>query len=259
MTEWSAQLGELPTALVMVALGLVMVLDAVPLLGVLVPGDVAVLAAIGLGRPGIAPATVGSVVIGCVCGWSLTFAAGRRYGKRLRHGRFGGWIGESRWAAAEMFVRRGGGRMVLVTPFLPVFNTLVPLAAGGLRMSYWRFLGCSALGAGLWAGLYVLLGSAARWVTGLFPGGPAPTLVTMAVGMLLAGTLLAGTRRRLLSVVSAPTAVASSTATPAVVTPPVVVPSAVAPVVVVPRVPRAAPVSATDSAAGSPTGPEAAD
>ncbi|WP_428964615.1 DedA family protein [Micromonospora fluostatini] len=204
MTEWLAQLGDLPTLVLMGALGLVMLLDAVPLLGVLVPGDAAILVAVGVGRPYIGPPTVVSVVVGSLCGWSLTFAVGRRFGTRLRHSRVGGWIGESRWAAAERIVSQGGGRMVLVGPFLPVFNTLLPLAAGGLRMSYRRFAVCAATGAALWAGLYVLLGGVARSLAGLLPGENAPLLVTMAVGLLLAGLLLAGTRRRLLAAVTPP-------------------------------------------------------
>ncbi|MGW4500651.1 DedA family protein [Micromonospora sp. NPDC004336] len=203
MTEWLAQVGELPTTLLMGVLGVVMLFDAVPLLGVLVPGDVAILAAMGVGGPLTGVSTFAVVVAGCLSGWSLSFLAGRRYGERLRHSRIGGWIGEERWAAAEGILQRGGGRMVLVAPFLPVFNALLPLAAGGLRMSYRRFLGPAALGAAAWAGLYLALGSASRSLAGLLPGGSSPMLVTMAVGLVLAGVVLMGTRRRLRAVTGA--------------------------------------------------------
>ncbi|MGR6320996.1 VTT domain-containing protein [Micromonospora soli] len=197
MTEMLAQVGDLPIEWLMAALGLVMLADAVPLVGVLVPGDAAVLAAVGTGRPAAGAATVAAVVAGCLAGWSLSFLAGRRWGASLRGSRLGGWIGESRWAAAEAVLRRGGGRMVLVAPFLPVLNALLPLAAGGLRMSYPRFLAAAAPGAALWAGLYVALGTAARAVSALLPGAPSPALVTMLVGLLIAGALLFGARRPL--------------------------------------------------------------
>ncbi|MER7460698.1 VTT domain-containing protein [Micromonospora sp. NPDC126480] len=200
MADWLAQVGELPTTLLMGVLGVVMLFDAVPLLGVLVPGDVAILAAVGAGGPTAGLATVTAVVVGCLAGWSLSFLAGRHFGNRLRHSRFGGWIGEERWAAAEGILRRGGGRMVLVAPFLPVFNALLPLAAGGLRMSYRRFVVCAALGAAAWAGLYLALGTVSRTLAGLLPGAPSPMVVTMAVGVVLAGLVLAVTRRRLLPV-----------------------------------------------------------
>ncbi|MFG2055943.1 DedA family protein [Micromonospora sp. NPDC048930] len=202
MTDLLAQVGDLPTACLMAALGVVMLADAVPLLGVLVPGDAAVLAAVGTGRPATGVATVAVVVAGCLAGWSLSFLAGRRWGAALRGSRLGGWIGESRWAAAEAVLRRGGGRMVLVAPFLPVLNALLPLAAGGLRMSYRRFVTAAAVGATLWAGLYVALGTAARAVAALLPGAPSPALVTMAVGLLLAGPVVVGTRRRLRALVA---------------------------------------------------------
>ncbi|MFG1777440.1 DedA family protein [Micromonospora sp. NPDC049051] len=197
MSEWLHQIGELPTTLLMGVLGVVMLFDAVPLLGVLVPGDVAVLAAMGVGGPSTGAVTFAVVVAGCLAGWSLSFLAGRRYGERLRRSRLGDWIGEARWAAAEGILQRGGGRMVLVAPFLPVFNALLPLAAGGLRMSYPRFLGCATLGAAAWAGLYLGLGTASRSLAGLVPGEPSPMLATLVVGLLLAGAVLMGTRHRL--------------------------------------------------------------
>ncbi|MEH1099804.1 DedA family protein [Micromonospora sp. CPCC 205561] len=203
MADWLVQVGELPTSLLMGVLGVVMLFDAVPLLGVFVPGDVAILAATGAGGPTSGAATFAAVVAGCLAGWSLSFLAGRRYGDRLRRSRFGDWVGEARWAAAEGILRRGGGRMVLVAPFLPVFNALLPLAAGGLRMSYPRFLGCATAGAAAWAGLYLALGAASRSLAGLLPGESSPMLVTMGVGLVLAGAVAMGTRRRLRAVTGA--------------------------------------------------------
>ncbi|MBL6275560.1 VTT domain-containing protein [Micromonospora fiedleri] len=200
MADELAQVGELPVALLMAVLGVVMLFDAVPLFGVLVPGDVAVLAAVAVGTPSTGLATFVAVVTGCLVGWSLTFLVGRRWGERLRHSHFGAWVGEPRWAAAERILRRDGGRLVLIAPFLPVFNALLPLAAGGLRMSYPRFLGFAALGAGAWAGLYLAVGTASRSLAGLLPKGLSPLLVTMVGGLLLAAVVLLGTRRRLRTV-----------------------------------------------------------
>ncbi|MEV1287523.1 VTT domain-containing protein [Micromonospora sp. NPDC049679] len=197
MAQWVGLVGELPGELLVGMLGLVMMLDAIPLIGVLVPGDVAVLAATGVGAPGSSALAFLAVIAGCVAGWSLSFLAGRHFGDRLRHSRVGGWIGETRWSAAEGAVGRGGGRIVVVAPFLPVLNALVPLAAGGLRMSYRRFLACATLGSALWAGLYVLLGTAARSLGGLLPGGSLPMVVTVAIGLVVGWIVLLGTRRRL--------------------------------------------------------------
>lgn len=189
-------MGELPSLLLMAALGAIMVLDAIPLVGVLIPGDAAVIAAVGLERS-CGGAMMLPVVAGYLLGWSVSFFAGRHLGERIRHGRIGAWIGEARWAAAERSVRRGGGRMVLLAPFLPVLNALLPLAAGGLRMSYRRFVACATAGAALWAGLYVLLAKAAQSVSGLPAGGGFSLLVTTGVGLLFGWVVLFGLRRQL--------------------------------------------------------------
>lgn len=195
--EWLAHLGELPIGSLVAILGAVMLLDAIPLLGVLVPGDVAVLAAVGVARPAGGASAFLAVVAGCLTGWSLTFCVGRHLGERLRRGRVGRWIGEARWAAAEGVLDRGGGRMVVVAPFLPVLNALLPLAAGGLRMPYRRFLSRAALGSVLWTGLYAVLGAAGRHLGGLLPGAATPLLGTVAVGLVAGGVVLLGIRRRL--------------------------------------------------------------
>lgn len=196
--DWLARVGDLPPGLLVVVLATVMLLDTIPLLGVLVPGDVAVLAAMGVSRPAGGATAFLAVIGGCLTGWSLTFFAGRQFGERMRRGRVGAWIGESRWAAAERILVSGGGRLVVVAPFLPVFNAVLPLAAGGLRMPYRRFLACAALGSVLWAGLYVALGAAGRQLGGLLlPGTATPLVGTVAVGLLAGGLVLVGIRRRL--------------------------------------------------------------
>ncbi|HEX5541161.1 MAG TPA: DedA family protein [Micromonospora sp.] len=192
-----AQVGDLSCGLLFAVLGGVMLLDAIPLVGVLVPGDIAVLAAVGVPRPGGGAHTVLAVMAGCLTGWSLTFFLGRYFGDRIRRGRFGSWIGEARWAAAERVLRQRGGRMVMVAPFLPVLNALLPLAAGSLRMSYRRFLLCAALGSALWGGLYVMLGTVARSLGELLLGKSFAFLTTTAIGLIFGWLVLLGLRKRL--------------------------------------------------------------
>jgi membrane protein DedA with SNARE-associated domain len=197
MMDWLAQIGELPAFLLMSALTLVMVLDAIPLVGVLVPGDVAVLAVIDARGSAGGWAVLVAVIGGCLAGWSLTFLAGRHLGGRIRGSRVGAWIGEARWVRAEGVVRQGGSRVVVVAPFLPVLNALVPLAAGGLRMSYRRFLASAALGSLLWAGLYIVLGVAAEALGDFLPGGSLAMLGTVAIGLTFGWIALLGARRKL--------------------------------------------------------------
>jgi membrane protein DedA with SNARE-associated domain len=209
--EWLADVGNLPTALLLTVLGGVMVLDAIPLVGVLVPGDVAVLGAMAARGPAGGAGVLVGVVAGCLAGWSASFLAGRYFGARLRRGRLGAWIGEARWAAAERAVRRGGGRIVMVAPFLPVLNALVPLAAGGLRMSYRRFLASAAVGGALWAGCYVALGALADALGGLLPGETFAAVASVVIGLTFGWIVLLATRRRLARAEAAGAAVTAPT------------------------------------------------
>ncbi|MDG6107513.1 VTT domain-containing protein [Dactylosporangium aurantiacum] len=192
MTEWLEPLYSLPAALLGLALGLVMLLDSIPLLGILIPADVAILTTAGATDPF---SSLGWIVAGCLAGWSLSFLAGRAFGQRLREGRFGRWIGEARWAKADHVVRTGGSRILVTAPFLPLLNTLVPLAAGGLRMPYLRFLRSAALGSVLWGGLYVGLGVLATRLSGLLPTGDLTTVATVGLGLTFGWVALFTTRR----------------------------------------------------------------
>lgn len=197
VTDLLAQLAELPTLLVVAVLGGVMLLDTIPLIGVLVPGDVAVLGAMAARGPAAGAWVLFGVVAGNVAGWSATFGAGRYFGPHIRCSRLGVWIGEARWQAAERAVRAGGVRMVMVAPFLPVLNALVPLAAGGLRMSYRRFLASAAMGGALWAGCYVGLGTLAEALGDLLPGETSAAIASVGIGLAFGWVVLFTTRRRL--------------------------------------------------------------
>ena len=198
--EWLAPVGELPTLLLMGLLGLVMLLDAVPLSGVLVPGDAAVLAAVGVGRP----------------------AGGRAHlrggGRRLR----GRLVAElpRRPALRRAAAATAGSAAGSASPAGPRPRRCCTAAADGwcwsprscrssTRCCRWRPAGCGCRTGGssrarrpaatAWAGLYVALGRPrGRWPACC----PAALnrVLTMAVGLLLAGPVLLVTRRRLRAV-----------------------------------------------------------
>ena len=197
MTEWLVWIGQLPTAPLVAALGLVMILDAIPLIGVLVPGDVAVLTAFGATGPLAGAGAFLAAIGGSVAGWSVSFFAGRVFGERLRHSRVGQWIGAARWAAAEEILGRGGHWVIVAAPFLPVLNAVLPLAAGGLRMSYRRFAYCAALGSALWVGLYLVVGATGRLLGALLPNQTFTTAVTLGIGLVLGWIVLLTAGRRL--------------------------------------------------------------
>jgi membrane protein DedA with SNARE-associated domain len=190
---------QLSTALVSVFVGFVLVLDSVPVLGILIPADVAVLAAVATRGPLGASAVVLAVVCGTMAGWTVTFMAGRFLAGPLRRSWLGRRIGAARWERAEDLVARGGGRVVLAAPFLPVFNTIVPIAAGSLRMPYRRFLAYAAVGSAVWGAGYVTIGLVAQSVgDAVFGNSNVLTTVLFGLpGVAIGWVTLAQVRRRM--------------------------------------------------------------
>lgn len=207
VAQWLADLATLPTMLLTAALSAVMMLDGIPLIGLLIPADAAVMTAMAARGPiGSGPVLAG-VIGGYLVSASLGFFIGRYFGPQVRGSRFGAWIGESRWTAGEQMLATSGRRMLLAAPFLPVVNTMVPLVAGGLRMPYRHFLAAVGIGSTLWSTLYVTLGALAGLLSRSLHGGSWTTIATVLVGTLLSCVSIRGARRLTgLTPVPAPTA-----------------------------------------------------
>ncbi|WP_271221304.1 DedA family protein [Streptosporangium carneum] len=138
-------------------------LDGSLLIGVVVPGDAAIVVA-GSALTGPAEIAVAAVagVIGCFLGATGGWLIGRRYGARVRHSRAGRWIGERRWARAERIATsESGGPALAAAYFLPVVNALTPILAGSLGMPYGRFIRWAVTGSVAWVTTYLVLGSLA--------------------------------------------------------------------------------------------------
>jgi membrane-associated protein len=199
MDELLGSATELSTALVSVFVGFALVLDSVPIIGLLIPADVAVLAATTARSPMASFAVVGAVVAGTLAGWTLSFTVGRYLAGPLRRSWLGRRIGQDRWESAERLIAKGGGRVVLAAPFLPIFNTIVPIAAGSLRMPYRRFLLFAAIGSALWGGGYVSLGLVANSLGSAVFGTSNiyTTLLFGLPGLAIGWITLAQVRRRM--------------------------------------------------------------
>lgn len=195
MIQWVSALADLPVVLLTPILGAVMMLDSIPVVGILVPADVALLVATAGRSPAASAAAALGVILGCLAGWSLSFLVGWHFGERLRRGPLGEWIGSERWMAAERTLDAGGIKILMAAPFLPVLNTLVPIAAGGLRISYRRFLPSIAIGSVLWTGLYTAVGLLGGALAQVLDDGPLTTLMTAAVGLGLGWIAIRSARR----------------------------------------------------------------
>ncbi|MGW4422789.1 DedA family protein [Streptosporangium sp. NPDC004631] len=189
-------LGRLDPCLVGAVLLVLLALDGSLLIGAVLPGDMAIVAA-GIALTGPAEVAVVTVagtagsLVGATGGWLI----GRRYGPRVRHSRAGRWIGEHRWARAERIATgAGGGPALAAAYFLPVVNALTPVLAGSLGLPYRRFIRWALTGSAAWVTTYLTLGS----VAGEFVRHNQHLMVPVAgcVAVLVAGLAVINLRAR---------------------------------------------------------------
>jgi membrane protein DedA with SNARE-associated domain len=136
--------------------------EAAILVGMVLPGETALLVAGVFCQRHVLNLWVMIVVaVACaVAGDSVGFEFGKKYGPALRRSRLGAWVGEHRWAAADGFIHRHGGKAVLIGRLTAVFRALVPSMAGMSGMRYRVFIVWNVAGALIWAPGCVLLGYA---------------------------------------------------------------------------------------------------
>jgi membrane-associated protein len=135
--------------------------EAAVMVGLVLPGETALLVGGFAAHQGwialwpMVATAVGSAILGDSVGYEV----GRRLGPRLRSSRLGRRVGEERWQRTDAYLRRYGGRAVLLGRFTAVLRALVPGMAGMARMPYLRtFLPWNIAGAAIWGAGCVLLG-----------------------------------------------------------------------------------------------------
>lgn len=161
--------------------------EAAIMVGVVLPGETALLVAGFAAHEGII-SLVPMIIVAIVCaiaGDSVGYEVGRAIGPRLQGSRLGRFVGESRWQAGEEFLNRHGGKAVLLGRGTALLRALVPGLAGMARMPYLRtFLPWNAVGGILWGTACVLLGyvfaASLHQVAQYLAWGPLPIVVLVA-------------------------------------------------------------------------------
>ena len=132
------------------------IIEAVAVLGVLIPGTPILMAVAGAaaiaGQP-MMPFLLLSIV-GAVIGDFLSFWLGRRFSDRLH----GIWPFSRRPAlmhSAVRFFDRYGTYSVALCRFVPVLRSTVPLVAGMAGMRQWRFVVANVASAFVWAPAHI--------------------------------------------------------------------------------------------------------
>lgn len=143
-----------------VLVGVLAGLEAAAFVGLVIPGETAMLLGGVLAFTGRAslPLMMACGVLGAIIGDSAGYELGRRFGDPLRRSRLGRRISAARWERAEQYVRARGGVAVFLGRFVGVLRAMVPFVAGASRMPYRTFLPYNILGALIWAPGFVYLG-----------------------------------------------------------------------------------------------------
>lgn len=160
MDKLTGILSDLSGWPLLVIVGLLAFGECAAFIGLILPGETALLiggALASTGRTNI----VLLVIVAAVCavvGDSVGYEIGRRVGMPLRRSRLGRWVGEPRWQRAETFIDRHGPAAVMLGRWIGVLRALVPALAGMTRMPYRRFLLFNVIGGVTWATAVILIG-----------------------------------------------------------------------------------------------------
>lgn len=181
--EW---LISVPGWVALAAVFLFPALEASAFLGVVVPGEAAILVGGALashGRISLAGA-LAAAILGAVAGDTVGYAVGSRWGEkmlpRLSARR------KRQLERSKAFLRRHPAWTIVLGRFPPGIRTFVPGAAGLSRVRYRTFLLYNVLGGVVWGATFVLLGYGAgrSWRR-------VEALVTRGGFLLLAALVLA--------------------------------------------------------------------
>jgi membrane-associated protein len=188
MTDLTGILAALPPWLLLLAVFALPALEASTLIGVVVPGETAVLlGGVFAHRGSLSLATVMiAAVLGAVVGDTVGYAVGARLGPTVGT-RTAGRGGERLQRALD-FVRRHGAAAVFLGRWVPVLHALVPVIAGGSGLPYRRFAAYNVTGGALWAVSVAGLGYLAAAAYGR--ATQVPGMAGAAIGLALALTAL---------------------------------------------------------------------
>ncbi|MFF5174646.1 DedA family protein [Micromonospora sp. NPDC000089] len=150
----------LPPALVLALVFLLPALEASTFLGLLVPGEVAVLVGGVLAHEGRLPlwAVVVAALAGAALGDQTGYLVGRRYGHRLLARTPRRFVRSGELRRALDLVRRRGASAVVLGRWAAALRALVPGLAGLSGIPQRTFTAANLTGGALWAVTVALLG-----------------------------------------------------------------------------------------------------
>jgi membrane-associated protein len=160
VTEFLKHLGDHVGAWLYVIAAAVAFSEAAILVGMVLPGETALLVAGYFCHEGVLKLwiMIPLAVVAAIAGDSVGFEFGRHFGPAFRRSRLGNFVGESRWQTVDRFLHKHGGKSVLFGRLTALLRALVPSMAGMSGMPYRTFLFWNAIGGIIWGAGCVLLG-----------------------------------------------------------------------------------------------------
>jgi membrane-associated protein len=182
---------DVPPAVALLIIAALVFGEAALFFGFVLPGETAVVyggVLADAGRVSVA-LVLAVVLVAAVVGDSIGFEVGRRLGPRLvrlpilrNH--------PERLDEAQAYLRRRGGRAVVMGRFTAFLRAVMPGLAGASRMEYRRFLVFNVIGGVIWGTACVLLGFFAAHSIGTITHALGLTsgviVVVLALGLLWA-------------------------------------------------------------------------
>ncbi|MGC1215681.1 MAG: DedA family protein [Micromonospora sp.] len=150
----------LPPALVLALVFLLPALEASTFLGLVVPGEIAVLVGGVLAHEGRLPlwAVVVAAVVGAALGDQVGYLIGRRYGRRLLERTPRRFVRSGELHRALELIRRRGAMAVVLGRWAAALRALVPGLAGMSGIPQRTFTLANVAGGALWAFTVAVLG-----------------------------------------------------------------------------------------------------
>ncbi|HEY6422803.1 MAG TPA: DedA family protein [Pseudonocardiaceae bacterium] len=153
-------LRALPPVPMLILAFLMPALEASTMLGVVFPGEIAILVAGAAAHAGAFSlwAVIAVGVAGAVAGDAVGFGAGRRYGERLVQRLPPRLIKPEAVRATTELLQRRGPIVVLIGRLTALLRALVPSLAGMSGLSWGRFLPYNVVGGVAWGTAVAMLG-----------------------------------------------------------------------------------------------------
>lgn len=163
MTQLLERLLNVPEWVVLTVVFLLPAAEAAILLGMFIPGEIALIlggVAASAGHVSVLWVVVCGV-LGAIIGDSIGYFVGERWGVQILHSTLGRKVPIERLDAGRAFIVRRGGRAVFIGRFTAALRALVPGLAGMSGVPYRVFLPWNIAGGLVWATGSVALGYAA--------------------------------------------------------------------------------------------------